>query len=232
MTDQPTPERPRGRHAAPPPADGPPDAEPIAEPHADPIAEPIGVLGAEPLAPVEPPAPEPLPEDPADWTPPPYEPKAAPPAPPGRPRRRVRPWLVGVGVLVLLAGAAVAAVLVINTMLGSAAGPEDARATVLRFDRAFETSDCELFQQVTTARMRDSLYDGDFSCATFEANADSFHVGGEYRYEVVIGEVAVDGDTATVATKETDGASQEPVERDYTYTLELADGVWTITALE
>lgn len=171
------------------------------------------------------------PPDPVPYTPPVYEPQPSPAVPPAK--RRVWPWVLGGGIVLFLALVAIGVVVLVNVLVGAVGGSEaQARQTVLDFDRAFEDSDCALFERVTSSSVRDTIYDGAYDCATFEDNAASFRVDGEYRYEVEITSVEAQGDDATVTTTETDGAADEPEPFDFVYTLERSDDGWVITTLE
>lgn len=147
-------------------------------------------------------------------------------------RRSALPWiLLAVGGALLLALGVAVVAFVIPTAVGTTADPT---ATVERFDRAYETVDCELFASVTTEGFREISQGSDdhgiFDCATWEAIAAEYTVGGEYLYELEVLESATEADRAIVHTHETD--LRDAAEYDYTYTLvPNVDGIWVIDSI-
>ena len=85
-------------------------------------------------------------------------------APVGKPRKRVWPWVLGIGGGVVLVVIALVVVWGVFAVLGAVKGPGDA---VTALDSAWRDGDCAAMQKVTTAEVRASS--GWDSCEAFQA---------------------------------------------------------------
>lgn len=184
-----------------------------------------------------PPPPAPLPEVPPP--PPPTAPaySQVPPSAPVAPAKSgVRPWIVVVGLLGLLAIIVVTIVVVISGIpkpgppAGTFAEPQDA---VIAFDTAYATQDCELFVEVTTKGFRRTYLGEDgFSCEAWLANAETLFIDGEYAYSMTIDTTDVNGTDAAVETTEVSGVEDDAATYQYRYGVHLADGNWRVYRIE
>jgi len=216
-----------GTGVATPPATAEPPviAEPpvVAEPEviaAPPMAAEPEVIAAPPMA-AAPPAPQGPPT------------LAAPPAPPAqqaayaampsaapvvKPRKRVWPWVLGIGggLLVVII---VLVVWGISTFVGAVKGPGDA---VTALDQAWRNGDCAAMQKLTTAEVRTSS--GWEDCTVFEAATPTSLDG----LSLHVTSTSIVNGVATVVTSEewADGAGPHTG----TYTVIKVDGDWTVSA--
>ena len=131
-------------------------------------------------------------------------------------KRRVWPWIVGIGggLLLLVVGAVVLFVVVLNK---ASEGPREA---VHAFDDAWRTGDCVALEESTTLAYREST--GWVDCQVFKAAGPDTTEG--LSLDIVGFEVS--GDSATVTTKEKypgDDATYTG-----TYGLIKVDGDWQI----
>jgi hypothetical protein len=143
---------------------------------------------------------------------------------PVKPQPRLsRKWIIAIaaGLVIVVSGGILA---LFTLVKGETPGPKH---TVLAFDRAFRTADCDLYESVTTPELRDNL-EGSYSCAEWTDYAKSFQVDGESFYKVEILEVTVDGNSADVKTIESD-SSQSTDKFAFLYRLTLTDAGWIVT---
>jgi hypothetical protein len=138
-------------------------------------------------------------------------------APVGKPRKRVWPWVLGIGggVVVVVIALVVWGVV---AFLGAVKGPGDA---VTALDVAWRNGDCAAMQKLMTAEVRASS--GWDDCAAFQA-ATPTDVSG---LSLHVDSTSITNDVATVITTEhwADGADPHTG----TYTLIKVSGDWTIS---
>lgn len=178
-------------------------------------------MADEPIAPVPPPAsdaPVPVPE---------YVAPALPvvegaPLPAKRP---LWPWVLG-GAVLLFILAIVGVVIAVMAVFGAFGA--DPSKTVLEYDRAFETADCDLFQKTLSAGYEESAFGGDLDCAAWTENAKTYTTDGTYAFTVRVQSTTVDGEQAQVVTHETDVSSGSAQEFDVRYYLVKESGTWVI----
>jgi len=147
------------------------------------------------------------------------------------PKRSPWPWIIGgvAGLILLGIGIAIGVLLI-------AAGQKEAdlesvEQTVVDFDSAFEELDCDLFEQVTDADLRDDLYaPDDYDCDVWAENAKKFFdEDGDYTFDVEVQAVRVSGDRARVNTVEKWEVDGEKYSGTVIYRLERVSGGWVIT---
>ena len=189
-----------------------PDAAAAPTPPVEPTVTPVDPA----VAPVDPAVAPAQPVDPA---------YAAPPAPK---KRKVWPFLVGGGVVLILV--IVGIIVGVVALLGAFGG--DPKKTVTDYDLSFKNSDCDLFTSTTTDQFQDSFFGGDFSCDDFVENADALTVDGVYAYDVTVVISSIDGDTAEVVTNEVDSSTGEDVDFTLRYYLVKDGGNWLIDGIE
>jgi hypothetical protein len=153
------------------------------------------------------------------------DPVAAPPAPR---KRKIWPFVLGGAILVFIL-AVVGIVFAILTVAG--AFTDGPRETVLQYDRAFETADCDLFQKTLSQNYEDTAFGGSLDCDAWVANAKTYTVDGVYAFTVVVKSTTVDGNDAQVVTHETQAAGGAPQEFDVRYYLVKEDGSWVIDGI-
>ena len=197
-------------------------------PSAAPAAPDLAVPPAPaPVAPPAPPAPAP-------------EPVAAPPAPvavPAAPmpvsasippppvavapkKRKIWPWILGIGIF-LLVGVIVLVAVIVGVVMNATAGPREA---IDSFDQAWADANCQQMESVTTAAYRDAT--GYSDCAVFEETATS--LGGATSLSVTSTEIS--NGVATVETVES--YTGDSTKYDVVYTLVQEDGAWLIESVE
>jgi hypothetical protein len=140
-----------------------------------------------------------------------------------RPRRRVWPWIVGIGGGLVVLG--VVAIVVIVMIVGKAiAGPKSA---VEEFNTAYRSGDCQAYLDVTTADLRDS---SSFPGTCEEALASSYFPDPtEVTWPISLHGVEASGSTATVTATLT---SPNDGDVSVTYHLVKVDGKWRVDFLE
>jgi len=114
--------------------------------------------------------------------------------------------------VLLIAAAAVA----IGLLIFLSSTPEK---TVRDYQRAWDTSDCELFVDTTTEKYRNGATCTDFQQAVAQGVS-------EHDYEVT--SVETDGDRATVVIHETAGSGTSTATATTTFQLVKRDGDWRI----
>lgn len=155
---------------------------------------------------------------------------AAPPASPaGAPKRKIWPFVLGGGILVLIL-IIVGIVFAVGAVLGALGG--DPKKTVTDYDLSFETADCELFQSTTTTEFQDNFFGEPLDCDRWVENAEALTVDGVYSYDVKVVISKTDGETAEVVTNETDSSGDEPVDYTLRYYLTKVDGHWLIGGID
>lgn len=195
---------------------------------------------AAPAAPVAPPVP-PAPAVPEPVAPAPVpEPVAAPPAPvavPAAPmpvsasipppplavapkKRKVWPWILGIGIFVLV-GVIVLVAVIVAVVMNATAGPREA---IDAFDQAWADASCEQMQAVTTSNYREVAQYTD--CAVFEETAAS--LGGATSLSVTSTDIT--NGVATVETIET--YEGDSTEYKAVYVLVQEDGNWLIDSVD
>ncbi|MEO8095563.1 MAG: hypothetical protein ABI632_11615, partial [Pseudolysinimonas sp.] len=164
-----------------------------------------------------------IPAPPADGSAPVY----APPAPT---RRRVWPWVLGGGIVLLIL-LIVGVSALVGTVLGVVSGASQPSATVIAFDKSYKDADCKLFKSTTTEAFRNTFFDNGFSCDQWVDVANGLHDDGVYNYTVDVHATKVNGNTADVTTteKDTTPGSEEKYELDYT--LVKSNGSWVIDGI-
>ena len=138
-------------------------------------------------------------------------------APVAKPRKRVWPWVLGIGgaIVVVVIGLVVWGVI---ALLGVAKGPGEA---VTALDKAWRNGDCATMQKVTTAEVRASS--GWEDCEVFLASTPETLDGLSLRVD----STSITNDVATVITTEEWLDGDDP--HTGTYTLIKVDGAWTIS---
>jgi hypothetical protein len=149
------------------------------------------------------------------------------------PRRPVWPWIVGGAALLLLmiVGLVVAVTVFASGLTGATTGAGSPASVVSSYDRAWETVDCDLYEQITTSAAREQ--NGHSDCADFESDAQDF-IDGTDNYLVTVTSSRVDGSTAEVRTDERyddeDGGSG--FVDHYLYTLIRSGSRWIIDGVQ
>lgn len=100
-----------------------------------------------------------------------------------------------------------------------------AERVVVALDDAYEQSDCDAFEQLTTDDVRGDILGRNYDCDAFEAAAAALADDGDYAYSVNVLRTAKFDDTVVVKTRESYG--DEPSER-YTYLVENDGDGWVI----
>jgi hypothetical protein len=136
-------------------------------------------------------------------------------------------WLKIVAGLVV-AGVVAAIVFGILSTLGSAgSGPQDAVRT---YNESWWESDCVAFEATTTEALRAGFTDDaglGYTCENFEAQADVYYSGATgMAFRIISTDVS--GSSATVKAAETGQDSEGLWQNDWTYQVELVDGVWLV----
>ncbi|GAA1699658.1 hypothetical protein GCM10009808_16580 [Microbacterium sediminicola] len=162
--------------------------------------------------------------------------------------QRSRTWIawlvVGIGMLLIVVLAAVLiplAILGFGRVDAQSAQPQSGEeaavvAAITGFDEAWQTSDCELFADVTTESIRAAT--GIVDCAEFVARTEAFRQWYS-DYEIVVTDISATGtDEYTVLTHEqfqthfeNDGTPLDPPIEEfviYEYTLVPDDNGWAI----
>ncbi len=141
-------------------------------------------------------------------------------------KRKVWPWLVGAGVVILLliVGVIVAVTMFAkNVMDGPLQAVED-------YDQAWQNVDCDLMQGATTAAFQER--NGFADCATFEATAQPF-ADSLGTYTVDVNSTSIENNTAVIEAEETwtdkDGGVTVYT---YKYTLNKVGDTWLIESVE
>ena len=164
--------------------------------------------------------------------------------------RKSKLWILWLVLGMVLLGIVIAAAVLIPLFFlnaasgnGGNAGPsgadeEAAVAAVEQYDQAWQTADCDAFNEATTQKFRDEA--GFTDCPAFETEAQAFDTNFD-EYEVEVDEIESDGDVIMVTTTESylaliddTGATietPEPGATIYHYTLVPADGGWAIDVL-
>lgn len=141
-------------------------------------------------------------------------------------KRKVWPWLVGAGVLILLLIAAVIVAVVMfakNVMDGPLQAVDD-------YDQAWQQVDCALIQGATTASFQER--NGFDDCATFEATAQPFS-DSLGTYTLNVNSTSINNDEATIIADETwTDTDGEVTNYTYEYTLYKEGDVWLIDRVE
>jgi hypothetical protein len=140
-----------------------------------------------------------------------------------KPRRRVWPWIVGVGGGLVVLG--VVAVVVIVMIVGkSIAGPKSAAD---HFNTAYFSGDCKGYLDLTTADFRSvDGYPGTCEEATAASYFPDLAPG---TFSISIDGVETNGSTATVTGKMTSTSmGNGPV----TYHLVKVDGKWLVDSID
>jgi hypothetical protein len=151
----------------------------------------------------------------------------APSTPPGAPvaptrRRPVWPWIVA-GAAVLVIGLGVGGVFLVTSLVRGFTGEPEVSPgdTVLEYNTAWNTQDCELANSLTT----DDL--------DFDDCADFIDSTSEYTdYSVSVMDQSVSGSTARVLTSESFHVDGDVQVAQYTYLLEKHGGVWQISSID
>jgi hypothetical protein len=141
-------------------------------------------------------------------------------------KRKIWPWLVAAGVVILLliVGVIVAAVVLAKNVFD---GPLQA---VDDYDQAWQTVDCALMQSATTADFQER--NGFVDCATFEATAQPFS-DSLGTYTVNVNSTSITNGVATIVANETWTNTEGDVTRyTYEYTLYQAGDKWLIDSVE
>lgn len=174
----------------------------------------------------------------------PSDPQPFPQAPPPPKSKMWIVWVVlGVVVLAVIGGAIAFAIAILSQFSApsgnGAEGPdqEAAVAAVYRHDIAWQTANCDDFEEATTSAYRDDT--GFVDCDDFVEQAEYF-LETTSEYEVTVTDVEQDGDVIIVETTETyltsvdgDGEpleSPEAISEDYQYTVVDDAGTWRIDA--
>ncbi len=153
------------------------------------------------------------------------EPVAAP-----RPRL-VWPWVLGGIILFFVLLTVVVSAVIIASGLAERASERNDRdrveKVVLDLDAAYENADCDAFEALTSENARDDLSGtgSDYDCDDWQEVAESLTIDGDYGYTVRVLDSAVDGDTATVHTRERLPGDES---YEFTYVLEKQDGDWVV----
>lgn len=139
-----------------------------------------------------------------------------------KPKRRVWPWIVGIGGGLIVIG--VVAVIVVVMVVGKAlSGPKDVAS---EFNDAYFAGDCETYLDVTTEGFRES----DSFPGTCEEAADWFFpTVDEDTFSITLDGVSTSGSNATVTGTMT---STEYGEGVVTYGLIKVDGEWKVDSIE
>jgi hypothetical protein len=135
------------------------------------------------------------------------------------------PWFVGAIVVVTLLAMSIAIYATVASFSKFVGDPAD---TVRALDTAYATVDCELFEKITTADVRDSILGDTYSCAAWADVAKGFTVDGTYQYSTSIVSEKTRGITAIVETQERD-TSVDPVwSGTGEYTLSWTPAGWRV----
>ena len=148
---------------------------------------------------------------------------------PSTPKRPKWPWALGIGLLVAGTGIVFIASFLASGVLADLADSrqeEVVAQVVLDFDTAYKDQDCAAFRTLVDDELEDQLVDGDFTCRSWVAIAESLRSFGGYAYSVDVVSAWVEGDLASVSTKESSGDADA---ENFTYTLERSDDGWVIT---
>lgn len=141
-------------------------------------------------------------------------------------KRKVWPWLVGAGVVILLliVGVIVAVTMFArNVMDGPLQAVED-------YDQAWQNVDCDLIQDATSVAFQ--VRNGFDDCATFEATAQPF-ADSLGTYTVDVNSTSIENNTAVIEAEETwtDKDGKVTV-YTYQYTLTKVGDAWFIESVE
>lgn len=141
-------------------------------------------------------------------------------------KRKVWPWLVGAGVVIVLlvVGVIVAvAMFAKNVMDGPLQAVED-------YDQAWQNVDCDLMQGATTDAFQER--NGFSDCATFETTAQPF-ADSLGTYTVDVNSTSIVNSTATIVAEETwTDTEGEVTVYTYQYTLNKVGDAWLIESVE
>lgn len=179
--------------------------------------------------------------DGAQWT---AQAQALPAVPP-QPPTRSKLWILWVVLGVVGVGIIVGAVILVSVFLsfvsdgsGVAAHDDDQRAAIAAVemhDEAWQSVDCALYEEATTAGLREA--EELVACEDFEEVAQ-YAADTTSDYELTVTDVRTEGDVIVVETTETflslvdeDGvALDEPLETTYEFVYDVVEdgGVWRI----
>jgi len=156
-----------------------------------------------------------------------YAPGVASPTEAPKPRWMPPAWLRIVGALVVAGVVALIVWGILSAIGSSGRGPE---AAVRAYNTAWWQSDCVAFEATTTDALRAGFRDDaglGYSCATFEAQADTYYAGSSgMAFRIISTEVT--GSSATIKASETGTDSAGGWKNDWVYDLELVDGAWLV----
>jgi len=156
-----------------------------------------------------------------------YAPGVASPG--GAPKSRWTPplWLKIAAPLVIVGVIALIAWGIVSAIGSAGSGPQSA---VRAYNEAWWESDCVAFEATTTDALRAGFTDDaglGYTCENFEAQADIYYEGASgMAFRILSTDVS--GSNATVKASETGQDSAGPWQNDWTYELQLVDGVWLV----
>jgi hypothetical protein len=155
---------------------------------------------------------------------------AAPEFPATPAKRRIWPFILGGGLLLLIL-IVVGITLAVGALLNAANGSGSPAATVIAFDDSFKRTDCALFQATTTTDFQNSYFTDAFTCDEWEPIATGLHDNGVYHYTVVVNSTKISGDTAEVTTSEKDTTPDDEQSYELDYSLVKGDDGWLIDSI-
>ncbi len=152
------------------------------------------------------------------------------PYPVGPAKRKIWPFILGGGVLLLIL-IIVGVSLAVGALLSSTNGASSPAATVIAFDDSFKRTDCALFQATTTTDFQNGYFTDGFTCDEWEPIATGLHDNGVYHYTVVVNSTKISGDTADVTTSEKDTTPDDEQSYELDYRLVKGDNGWLIDSI-